>query len=277
VRSALWRVGTGLVLALAVAGCNSKSSSPTPTAPTPAPAPAPTPPPTPPPPTPEPPPPPPEPPRLSSLSLSETSVPGQGSPTGTVTLTTAAPTGGAVVRLESTNVDAARVPSSVTVPAGATTATFNITTATVPTRVNVTITASYAGLERTATLTVTLPTPRASFTVTSPTRGADVCVLIDAGRELDCRLDGRGSSGIIVRWSWVLTVQERIVAPRADGILAEINTDCRLVNGANSSTDSDDQKYVNMTISLEVMDRDGTQSSPTTRTVRLYTDGNCGF
>jgi hypothetical protein len=194
-----------------------------------------------------------------------------------VTLTNAAPTGGAVVRLESSNVDAARVPSSVTVPAGATTATFTITTATVPARVNATITASYEGLERTAILTVTLPTPRASFTVTSPTRGADVCVLIDAGRELDCRLDGRGSNGIIVRWSWVITVVERIIAQRTDGVFAEIDTDCRLVNGANPSTDSDDQKYVNMTISLEVMDRDGSQSSPTTRTIRLYTNSNCGL
>jgi hypothetical protein len=204
-------------------------------------------------------------------------VPGQAAPTGTVTLTSAAPTGGAVVRLESSNVDAARVPSSVTVPAGATTATFTVTTPTVQTRVNVTITASYAGVERIATLTVTLPTPRASFTVTSPARGADVCVLINGGRQLDCRLDGRGSGGVIVRWSWVLTVVERLITQRTDGILAEIDTDCRLVNGANSSTDSNDQRYVNMTIVLEVIDRDGTQSSPTTRTVRLYTNGNCGF
>ena len=167
--------------------------------------------------------------------------------------------------------------SSRAAAAGATTATFTVTTPTVATRVNVTITASYAGVERTASLTVTLPTPRASFTVTSPSRGADVCELINGGRQLDCRLDGRGSSGVIVRWSWVLTVQERILTQRADGIFAEIDSDCRLVNGANSSADSDDQRYVNMTIALEVTDRDGTQSSPTTRTVRLYTNGNCGF
>jgi hypothetical protein len=280
VRTALWRVGTGLVLALAVAGCDSKSSNPTPTAPSVAPAPAPTPPPAPPPPAPEPPPPPPpppEPPRLSSLSLSETSVPGQASPTGTVTLTSAAPTGGAVVRLESSNVDAARIPSSVTVAAGATTATFTITTPTVSSRVNVTITASYAGVERTATLTVTLPALRASFTVTSPTRGADVCVLIEGGTALDCRLDGRGSSGAIVRWSWVLTAVERLITQKADGIFAEIDVQCRLVSGAESNTDDEGRRWVPMTISLEVMDRDGTQSPPTTRTVRLYTNGNCGF
>jgi hypothetical protein len=204
-------------------------------------------------------------------------VPGQASPTGTVTLTNAAPTGGAVVRLESSNVDAARVPSSVTVPAGATTATFTITTGTVSSRINTTITASYAGTERTAMLTVTLPTLRASFTVTSPTRGADVCVLIEGGTGLDCRLDGRGSSGAIVRWSWVLTVVERLVTQKADGIFAEIDVQCRLVSGAESNTDNEGRRWVPMTISLEVSDRDGTQSSPTTKTVRLYTDGNCGF
>lgn len=204
-------------------------------------------------------------------------MPGQATLTGTVTLTSAAPTGGAVVRLESSNVDAARVPSSVTVQTGATTATFSITTPTVSTRANVTITASYAGVERTAALTVTLPVLRASFTVTSPTRGADVCVLIEGGTELDCRLDGRGSSGAIVRWSWVLTVVERILTQKADGIFAEIDVQCRLVASAESNTDDEGRRWVPMTISLEVMDRDGTQSSPTTKTVRLYTNGNCGF
>jgi hypothetical protein len=139
------------------------------------------------------------------------------------------------------------------------------------------ITASYAGVERTATLTVTLPTLRASFTVMSPTRGADVCVLIEGGTALDCRLDGRGSSGAIVRWSWVLTAVERLITQKADGIFDEIDVQCRLVAGGESNTDSEDRRWVPMTISLEVMDRDGAQSSPTTKTVRLYTNGNCGF
>jgi hypothetical protein len=194
-----------------------------------------------------------------------------------VTLTSAAPTGGAVVRLESSNVDAARVPSSVNLAAGATTATFTITTPTVSSRVNVTITASYAGVERTATLTVTLPALRASFTVTSPTRGADACVLIEGGTELDCRLDGSGSSGAIVRWSWVLMAVERLITQKADAIFAEIDVQCRLVSGGESNTDDEGRRWVPMTISLEVMDRDGTQSPSTTKRVRLYTNGNCGF
>jgi hypothetical protein len=71
-------------------------------------------------------------------------------------------------------------------------------------------------------------------------------------------------------------VASSFLTQRTDGVLAEIDTECRLVAGANSSGDGD-QRYVNMTISLAVTDRDGTQSSPTTRTVRLYTNSNCGF
>jgi hypothetical protein len=208
--------------------------------------------------------------------LAETSVPGQSQPTATVTLTAAAPTGGAVVRLESSNINVARVPSSVTVPAGATTTTFRLDTATVATRTTLTITASYLGVERTATLNVTLPTPRASFTVTSPTYGDNRCALIENGRELDCRLDGRASEGVLVRYQWVIQVVERIVTQKPDPIFAEIDTDCRLVNGGDSSTDDMGRKYFNMTVSLEVTDRDGSQNT-SSRTIRLYTNGNCGF
>ena len=276
-RKTLWLAGVGLLCLLVSAACgDSKSASSTPTAPSPAPAPTPAPPPAP---APEPPTPPPPPPvaELSSITLSEGVVPGQSRPTATITLTAPAPSGGAVVRLESSNRDAARVPSSVTVAAGATTTTFPVDTATVATRSTTTITATYAGLERTAMLTVTLPTPRASFTVTSPTRGADACVLVDSGLQLDCRIDGRGSDGVLLKWSWVLRVTERIVQSRSEPTLAEIDTGgCKFVKDASSNGDGDN-RWVGMNVTLEVQDRDGTQSPPSTRTVRLYVNSNCGW
>ena len=102
----------GVVLVLGVAGCGSSDDAlPTPTSPTPTPTvAAPT-------------------PKaeettatvaaLSSFSLSAAAVPGQAQPIGTVTLTAAAPTDGAVVTLVTNFPDATRVPSSVTVEAGA--------------------------------------------------------------------------------------------------------------------------------------------------------------
>jgi hypothetical protein len=69
----------------------------------------------------------------------------------------AAPAGGALVTLASNNLNAATVPPSVTVAAGATTATFAITTKAVTAVTAVTITATYNGVARTATLTVNPP------------------------------------------------------------------------------------------------------------------------
>src|SRR4029077_8438965 len=64
---------------------------------------------------------------LSSISLSSTTIVSGQSTTGTVTLTSAAGSGGAVVSLSSSNGAAAGVPSSVTVPQGVNSATFSIT------------------------------------------------------------------------------------------------------------------------------------------------------
>jgi hypothetical protein len=91
---------------------------------------------------------------VSSLTLSQTNVIGGNSVTGTVTLTAAAPSGGLVVSLSSSNPGVAGVPASVTVPAGATSATFTVTTTAVYDTRSATITATGGGASRSATLTV---------------------------------------------------------------------------------------------------------------------------
>lgn len=57
--------------------------------------------------------------------------------------------------LSSANPSVASVPASVTVPAGASSVTFAVTTSAVTANTSVGITASYGGLSRTTTLTVT--------------------------------------------------------------------------------------------------------------------------
>src|SRR5256885_653236 len=69
---------------------------------------------------------------LSKVTVSPTDVVGGDPSTGTVTLTGAAPSGGFTVSLRSDNTTAATVPASVTVPAGAASARFPITTNVVP-------------------------------------------------------------------------------------------------------------------------------------------------
>jgi hypothetical protein len=97
------------------------------------------------------------PPTLASLTPNVGGVNGGATLQVSLTLSAAAPAGGAVVRLTSSNTAAARVPASVTVPAGQAFATFNVTTSPVAADTAVTITGTY-GLSRTATITV-LGTP----------------------------------------------------------------------------------------------------------------------
>jgi hypothetical protein len=96
---------------------------------------------------------------LAALTLSATSVSGGNTVTGTVTLSAAAPAGGAAVALSSADATVATVPASVTVPAGATTATFAVTGQTVAFPVSVRISGSFGGLTQSALVTVVQPAP----------------------------------------------------------------------------------------------------------------------
>jgi hypothetical protein len=124
---------------------------------------------------------------LSAVSVSPTSVVGGTASQGTITLTSGAPSGGAVVTLSSASTSVASVPASVTVAAGATSATFNVNTTAVTANTGVTITATYGGVSRTTTLTVTT----ASTTTSLP-----------APSLLSPAADARFSPGASITFDW---------------------------------------------------------------------------
>jgi hypothetical protein len=95
-------------------------------------------------------------PSLNAVSASPNPVTGGQSATGTVSLSAAAPTGGAVVSLASAS-SAFSVPASVTVPQGASTANFTLTTTAPATTTTGTLSATYAGVTRTSAITVNPP------------------------------------------------------------------------------------------------------------------------
>lgn len=105
---------------------------------------------------------------LSSLSLNPTSVAGGVAVIGTVTLNTAAPDGGAVVALSSSNPTVATVPAGVTVAAGATSADFAVSTSQVTNSTSVAILATYGGSGRSAALTVTPITTLSLLSLSPP-------------------------------------------------------------------------------------------------------------
>jgi hypothetical protein len=93
-------------------------------------------------------------PSLLSIALDSPTVVGGGSVNGTVALTSAAPAGGAVVSLQSSDAGVAMIPSSVTVPAGATNASFTVTTRETGGEFRITLTGSYSGTSRSVLLVV---------------------------------------------------------------------------------------------------------------------------
>jgi hypothetical protein len=118
---------------------------------------------------------------LQGVTLNPMSVTGGTTSQGTVTLTSTAPTGGAVVTLTSSNTGVAVVPDSVSVAAGATSATFAATTSTVSASTPVTITAAHNGVTRTATLTVNPQAQSATLTVTAAGRSGENVLSSPAG------------------------------------------------------------------------------------------------
>lgn len=93
-------------------------------------------------------------PMLSSVKLDVTDVAGGTPAIGTITLTSAAATGGLAVALSSDNAVAATTPANVVVPGGSTSATFPITTVPVSNPQSALIIASAGSVTTYAILTV---------------------------------------------------------------------------------------------------------------------------
>src|SRR5665213_4080606 len=108
-------------------------------------------------------------PAITTVSLNPATVPGGTPSTGTVTLSGAAPAAAAVTLASSS--PAATVPATVTVAAGQSTATFQVTSTAVNASTQATITATY-GVAKTAALTVNPPTVASvALTLASVTGG----------------------------------------------------------------------------------------------------------
>ncbi|PYR92773.1 MAG: hypothetical protein DMF84_11680 [Acidobacteria bacterium] len=139
---------------------------------------------------------------LSALTVNPTSVTGGNPSTGTVTLSSVAPAGGTVVSLSSNQPGAASVPASVTVPAGATSANFTVTTFPVNTT-TVQLAASLGGTFQFAALTVNAassppPPPPAqgvTLTVTASGRSGERVVSTPTGINVTVGSTGSASFG----------------------------------------------------------------------------------
>jgi hypothetical protein len=265
-----------LVLALIATGCGLFDALPTvPSGETAAPAPGPTPTPTPTPaPTPTLPPPPP-----IAIVVADAQIESQGTSTATVTLATAAPADGAVVLITSSEPTLARMPSSVTIAGGSTSASFRIETVTVSMSTPITVSVRYQELANASTFNLTPPRLVGSFTVSSTRRGSNLCEVIEGGDNIDCRVNARGSRGFVSRYYWTFSVQgsdewgQVNADPEAD--IEEFS--CDFILGLRPNRDSNGETYLQLLINLQLRDPNGDFGGEVERAIRLYPGSLCGF
>ena len=113
----------------------------------------------------------PPPPALSGISVSPSTLASGQSGIGTVSLTSAAGTGGVVVSLANSNASAASVPTTVTVPQGLTSTTFTVTALTISSSTLVTLTATTSAYPTASVafgVTINPPAPALSSISVSP-------------------------------------------------------------------------------------------------------------
>ncbi len=148
-------------------------------------------------------------PALSALTMNPTSVTGGTAVQGTATLSSGAPSGGAVVTLSSNNTAAVTVPASVTVPSGSTSASFSVSSSqAVTASTTVTITGAYGGATRTATVTVNpaAPAGTAMLTVSATGRSGERITSTPAG--INVLVGSTGSASFTAGTSVTLTVSD---------------------------------------------------------------------
>jgi hypothetical protein len=211
---------------------------------------------------------------LSSISLSTSSVVGGNSLTGTATLTAAAPAGGAVVSLSSA--DPVAVPATVTVPAGAASATFTIMTRAVGGSIIGTISGSYGGGSASAALSVTRPTvATASFGVSGPTE-TETCTLTNNGNTLDCTFDGSTSTapGTIIAWDWSYGVAATFTQTTSGPQLTMPGVNCSLLPPPPLPPGN---PWLTMIVTLKIHDNLGNIAEAKDSGARLLPLGVCGF
>jgi len=212
---------------------------------------------------------------LASLSLSAANVVGGKPVTGTVTLTAAAPFGGAVVTLS--GADPVTVPVSVTVVGGTTSASFTVTTRVVGGTIPATVTATYAGISKSAALSVTTVTEAtASFGVTGPSE-SDSCTLTNSGNTLNCTFNGSTSTapGTIVAWDWTFGVAKTFALTTTQPVLSIPAVDCTIVPAPPFPSGT---TWFTMAVTLKVHDNQGNVSAVASNNgVRLFPQGSCGF
>jgi hypothetical protein len=214
-------------------------------------------------------------PRLAAITLSASTAVEGDAVTAMVTLTGAAPAGGAAVALSSA--PPVLMPANVLVSAGASTAKFSVATRPGSGVTSVTVTATYGGQSASAVLSVTRPTvATARFGVSGPTE-TETCEMSSDGRTLICTFDASTSSapGNIVSYDWSYSVAGTFKQTTAGAVLKNPTVDCGLM--PSPPMPAGNPGWFTLTVTLTIRDDRGNVAQATDSGARLLPHGACGF
>ena len=143
----------------------------------------------------------------------------------------------------------------------------------------VTITASFSGTSMSANLTVTAGTVGAGFVVRSASRGTGACVVEPDAVDFDCVLDGSQSSGPVAAWIWTYTMGTSTLGHTSSTANShpQIATKCAFLGTATGGDAPNGERYLNMSVTLQVRDFSGNVSSTVQQAVKVYPNKECGF
>jgi len=214
---------------------------------------------------------------LSSVSLSAPTVVGGNAVVGTVTLSGLASPGGVVVALSAAG--PVTVPATVLVPGGLVSASFEVTTRDVGGSIDATVSGAYAGVSKSASLSVTAAAVTAAIARfgVSGTFVTDTCQLVNGGDHLECTFNGSGSTapGTIVEWKWSYSVATTVVRTTSGPVLNMPEATCALLPAPPLPAGTESFPF---TVRLTIRDSLGNVSPEAVYTgARVLPRGACGF
>lgn len=156
-------------------------------------------------------------PAVTSVTLGSSSVVGGTPVSGTVRLDSAAPSGGTTVFLSSDNTAVATVPSTVTVPVGATTATFTVDTRPTTNSQSALIVAEAGGARVGTVLTVTSEFSANNGSVSLARGGTGEGRVTSSPAGIDCTFTRTSTTGTCGNVFFPVGTQVRLTARAASG------------------------------------------------------------
>ena len=120
----------------------------------------------------------------------------------------------------------------------------------------------------------------ASFVVRSSSRGAGACVVLSDGQDLDCVLDASSSTGFVSAYLWTYTMGAmtlRHTANAPNAISRPQISGCDLYQQGTGGDDPNGDRYLRMTVTLQVRDGSGALTEVKSQQVKVYPNRQCGF